>query len=815
MIKNYFCVSNRRFHIADKHIFILQGYFKQNSPNTSQVKVYLDKEELQTQIHEYSGIEIKRKYMSSNQSVDTEYHVYVTLPSDYGIYKKMNIYTVTGDEKYLSLNIPVSNIEKMASELEYCIDGVEKTGQNYIIRGWAIAGRQVDFTVETSGGKREDIQVKRTNRMDVTSNYKEKELEGDCGFEIEVENPSSHKLVVIMHEDHKVTKQKLVVGKSPKGIRSNYPAMAGKGIRYLKNFGMIKTIKKTIAKLQQKPFSEVDYTKWRRQHVPSQTELKEQSEINFHYQPCFSIVVPLYKTPEHYLESFVESVRQQTYKNWELCLSDGSGADSPLKDILSRLESENGRVKVIRNHRRLRISENTNEAIKTATGDFIVFADHDDLLSPDALYECAKALNRDQSIELLYSDEDKISMDGKAYFQPHFKSDFNIDLLCSMNYISHLFVAKKEIVDRVGLLDPRFDGAQDYDFILRCIDATKNIYHIPKVLYHWRAHQASTAENPESKLYAFEAGERAVQAHYDRLGIPAEVVQGEYLGLYRTRYKMIGNPMISIIIPNKDHIEDLDLCIQSIENKSSYDNYEYIIVENNSTDEATFSYYKQLQEDNPKVRVVYYEGDFNYSLINNFGVTYAEGAYVLLLNNDTEIINEDCLEEMLGCCMRDDVGIVGARLFYEDNTIQHAGTVVGFGGIAGHAFIGKDRSENGYFSRIICMQDYSAVTAACMMVKKSVFEAVGGLSPELKVAFNDVDFCLKVREYGKLVVYNPYAMLYHYESKSRGLEDTPEKVTRFNKEIDTFSEKWSSILKNGDPYYNPNLTLDKSDFSLR
>ena len=353
--------------------------------------------------------------------------------------------------------------------------------------------------------------------------------------------------------------------------------------------------------------------------------------------------------------------------------------------------------------------------------------------------------------------------------------------------------------------------------MLRLSEATTpdNIYHIPRILYHWRMHELSTAENPESKMYAFEAGKRAVQAHYDRVGLAATVTMGEGLGLYRTQFEVQGEPLISILIPNKDHIDDLERCIHSIETKSSYTNYEYIIIENNSTEKETFEYYKKLEETNDKVRVVNWDGEFNYSAINNYGATYAKGQYYLLLNNDTEIINSDCLKELLGYCQRKDVGAVGARLYYHDDTIQHAGVVVGAGGIAGHAFVQESRGSLGYFGRIVASQDLSAVTAACMMVKKSVYEEVGGLSENLKVAFNDIDFCLKIRKAGYLVVYNPYAELYHYESKSRGQEDSLEKMERFNNEIETFRMKWPEILENGDPYYNVNLSLMSTPYTIK
>ena len=576
----------------------------------------------------------------------------------------------------------------------------------------------------------------------------------------------------------------------------------------------MKTTTKLIIKKILK-IKENDYMTWRKKYILSSSDLEKQKAKKFEYQPRFSIVVPLYKTPEKYLREFIASVENQTYSNWELCLSDGSGENSPIEKILKEYEEKDERIKIVRNDNALQISENTNEAIAIASGDYIAFADHDDLLTPDALFECVKVLNQDRSVEAIYSDEDKVTMDGKEYFEPHFKTDFNIELLCSMNYICHLYVVSKQIIDKIGVLNKEYDGAQDYDFVLRSVEVAQKVYHIPRVLYHWRAHKDSTAENPESKMYAFEAGARAIQAHYNRVGIKAKVHQGEYLGLYKTEHIIDAKPMISIIIPNKDHIDDLEKCINSIERKSHYENYEYIIIENNSEEEKTFEYYQKVEAENSKVHVVYWKDEFNYSAINNFGVKYAKGDYLLFLNNDTEIINDNCLEELVGYCMHEGVGAVGARLYYSDNTIQHAGVIVGFGGIAGHAFLGLDRSANGYFSRIICAQDLSAVTAACMMVKKEVFEEIGGFDTDLKVAFNDVDLCMKIRTAGYRIVYNPYAELYHYESKSRGLEDTPEKVERFNGEIATFAQKWPEILKHGDPYYNPNLSMERGDFGLK
>ena len=506
---------------------------------------------------------------------------------------------------------------------------------------------------------------------------------------------------------------------------------------------------------------------------------------------------------------------QQTYSNWELCLSDGSGNNSPIAGVLKEYEKKDKRIKVVYNKEPLQISRNTNAALEIATGDYIAFADHDDLLAPNAFYECVKTINKNPEVEMIYTDEDKITMDGKQHFMPHFKTDFNLDLLRSVNYICHLCVVKKSLYEKVGKLNPEFDGAQDYDFVFRCIEKTKNIVHIPKILYHWRAHKDSTAENPESKNYAFEAGRMAIAAHLKRMGIEGEVFSLEMKGSYRVKYKLKEEPLVSVIIPTKDHIDDLDKCLKSLEEINTYDNIEYIIVENNSEKEETFEYYKKIEKENSKVKVVYWkEKGFNYPSINNLGVKSSKGDYLLFLNNDTEIRNADCIEELVSQCQRKEVGAVGARLYYEDGTIQHAGVIVGVGGVAGHAFLGYDHDASGYFGRIKLLQDYSAVTAACIMVKRKVYEEVKGFDEEYAVAFNDVDLCLKIRRAGYLIVYDPYVELNHYESKSRGYEDTEEKIRRFNSEIALFQKRWKTFLKAGDPYYNPNLTLARNDFSL-
>ena len=486
-----------------------------------------------------------------------------------------------------------------------------------------------------------------------------------------------------------------------------------------------------------------------------------------------------------------------------------------LVKILETYEKEDSRIRIFCPETGEDPAVCRNEMIEKCRGEYVTFAGQNDLFTANAFFSCVEEISENPDTDMIYSDEDRISIAGSRYQKPHFKPDFNLDLLCTTNYIGHLFMVKKELLKETGLFREEFQNAMDYDLILRCAEQAVRICHIPKILYHWSLREEKGEERLGAEQETNLLQMRAVQEHFDRLGIPAEVFEGEYPGLYRTRYHWEEQPLVSILIPTKDHTDDLERCISSIEQKSTYRNFEYILIENNSTEEKTFAYYKELEANNPKVHVVYWDGPFNYSAINNFGASYAKGDYYLLLNNDTEVISPDWIEELLGYCMRPDVGIVGARLFYDDDTVQHAGVILGFGSIAGHCFIQQPRSSSGYQHRIISAQEYSAVTAACMMVDKKVFEEVGGLSTELAVAFNDIDFCLKVGASGYRVVYNPYVELYHYESKSRGLEDTPEKVARFNREIETLRSRWPEVFSKSDPYYNPNLTLKSQDFSLK
>lgn len=594
-----------------------------------------------------------------------------------------------------------------------------------------------------------------------------------------------------------------------KVLKKVSPYNIKKGILYLRHYGPKEFWVKLTERFQA---DDVDYEQWYENHKALPEELEKQKNEKWKRKPLISIVVPVYNTPQVFLRQMIESVQNQSYSEWELCIGNASPENKEMKKILEEYKND-ARIKEVEIPENKGISQNTNRAMEIASGELIGLLDHDDLLAPNALYEIAKAVNEHLDAEVIYTDEDKVTTDLKEHFQPHLKPDFNLDLLRSNNYICHFFVASRDLIKRVGGFRPEFNGAQDYDLILRCTEQAKQIVHIPKILYHWRVHKASTADNPASKMYAFDAGKRAIEEHLVRCRTKGTVQHTKDLGFYRVKYEICGEPLVSIIIPNKDQSEALKKCLDSIRKKTSYRNYEIIIVENNSEEPETFAFYKKIAGE--KIKIVTWEGEFNYSAINNFGVRHARGDYLLLLNNDVEIINGDWLTEMLSHCQRKEVGIVGAKLYYPDNTIQHAGIIIGIGGVAGSVFVGLPRAFSGYLHKASIQLDLSAVTAACMLVKRSVFEQVGGLEEKLKVAFNDVDFCLRVREKGYLVVYDPYAELYHYESKTRGAEDTKEKIRRFQTEIEYMRSHWIGLLKKGDPYYNCNLSLTKWDYSLK
>ena len=551
---------------------------------------------------------------------------------------------------------------------------------------------------------------------------------------------------------------------------------------------------------------------------PSAAERKKEETTVFPKDVTFSILVPLYNTPERFLREMIESVTAQTYGKWELCLADGSDdAHAFVGRICQEYRQKDSRIKYQKLAKNEGISGNTNECYKMATGNYIALFDHDDLLHPCVLFAYMQAIC-EKDADYIYCDEATFKGNSINHMITlHFKPDFAPDNLLANNYICHFSVFARELLQGEELFRSQFDGSQDHDMILRLTAKAKHIVHVPRILYYWRSHKGSVASSIDAKTYAIDAAKGAVADHLTKIGYRNFEIESTraFATIFRIKYELTSRPLVSIIIPNKDHVDDLSRCVESIINLSTYDNYEIVIVENNSETAEIRTYYEEISR-HPRVQVVEYKGDFNYSKINNFGVQYAKGEYLLLLNNDTEVITPDWMEELLMYAMRKDVGVVGAKLYYPDKTIQHAGIVIGLGAhrTAGHTHYRIPEANVGYMGRLCYAQDVTAVTGACMMVSKALYEELGGLDESFTVALNDVDFCLRVREKGFLNIFTPFAELYHYESKSRGSDKKDERALRYQQESDRFRVKWADALAKGDPYYNPNFSLDHSDFTV-
>ncbi len=609
-------------------------------------------------------------------------------------------------------------------------------------------------------------------------------------------------------------------------------------VRNLQRVGLYGSVGGVASKIKSKSIER----KARKQHgtrsFPNEEERKRQQEESFEQTPLISILTPLYNTPIPFLQELLSSVQAQTYSNWELCLADGSdGEHAQVGKLCMEKAEADPRIKYQKLSKNTGISGNTNACYQMAKGDFIGLLDHDDLLHPSVLYEYVKAIN-EKKADYLYCDECTFHGNVDRMITLHFKPDFSPDNLHANNYICHFSVFSRQLLEGEELFRSRFDGSQDHDMILRLTGHARHIVHIPKLMYYWRSHKGSTAKDIDSKSYAIEAARGAIADHLTQCGFrDFEILPTKaFETIFRIRYKVLGNPMISILIPNRDHVEDLRRCVSSILEKSSYDNYEILILENGSTDPGVLEYYESLKE-NPVVRILEWKPEeekesektteksnseknkskFNYSSINNFGAENANGDFILLLNNDTEVISLNWMEELLMYAQRPDVGAAGAKLYYPDKTIQHAGIVLGLGAhrSAGHTHYKVASTNLGYMGRLCYAQDVSAVTGACLMVKKALWDEVGGLDESFRISLNDVDFCMKLRRLGYLNVWNPYCELYHYESASRGADTDPEKAARYEEECARFRERYAKELEEGDPYYNVNFSLDRSDYTLK
>jgi len=558
------------------------------------------------------------------------------------------------------------------------------------------------------------------------------------------------------------------------------------------------------------------YDRWIAEHRLRPADVRHRRNMlpALALRPTFSVLMPVYETPETFLREALDSVLAQVYPDWELCVADDASRSPHVRAVLEEYARDDRRIKLVFRESNGHIAATTNSALAVATGEFVALLDHDDLLAVDALFENALVVNARPDVDIVYSDEDKFDESGRRR-DPYFKPDFSPESLLARNYVSHLGVYRRSLVDELGGFREGFEGSQDYDLILRASERTDRIAHIPRVLYHWRSHRASTAEAREQKGYAHDAAARALEEALQRRGEPGRVETHDQVpGIYTVRYAIRAPQRVSVVIPTRDHGADVDLCLRSLFERTTYRDLEVILLDNGSTDEDSLRVFGRWLEREPeRIKLVRYDVPFNFSRLNNHASTHANGSYLLFLNNDTEVIAPDWIEAMLEQAQRPPIGAVGAKLLYGDETIQHAGVVIGLGGCAGHSHKHYPADAPGYFYTPQTVNNYSAVTAACMMLRKAVFEEVGGFDESLAIAFNDVDLCLRIRAAGYRNVYVPHAVLYHHESKSRGYEDTPEKMARFLGEQRTLQTRWH-IGNLPDPYYNPNLTLLTEDYAI-
>jgi GT2 family glycosyltransferase len=629
----------------------------------------------------------------------------------------------------------------------------------------------------------------------------------DCNSEFSIKY---FEIIKISKLEYKYTRFKKTLI-SIKNIIRKKPYLVKKFFQNIKTIGINESINKVKLKLSEIGAGNIN-NKYR-YIAPEFTDIIKNKINNFKYTPLISIIIPVYNVEPIWLDLAIKSVENQWYKNWELCVVDDKSTHQDTINYLKKIKSSKIKVKFL--EKNLNISGASNEAIKMANGEYIALLDNDDELTLDALYEVVNVVNISNA-DFIYSDEDFLTISGNC-INPHYKPDFSPDLLLSHNYITHFSCFKKSLLDKVGLFNSKYDGAQDYDLFLRLTEKALHVKHIQRVLYHWRMIETSTSYNSFAKPEALNNGKLLLKDALNRRGIKGKIMNANLHHYYRIEYDLTSLPLVSIIIPFKDMVELLTVSITSILKKSTYENFEIIGISNNSNNKATFDEMKRLKKLDNRINFYEYNIEFNYSDINNYAVReYANGRHIILLNNDIEIISPMWIEEMLMYSQKNNIGVVGAKLYYPNDKIQHAGVIVGLGGYAAHSHKMYNRDNYGYFNRLNVVQNLSAVTAACLMVKKNIYEDMNGLNEiDFKIAYNDVDFCLRVLEKGYLNIFTPYCEAYHHESISRGYEETPEKIARFNKEKKALFDRHRAILQNGDPYYNSNLTLDREDFSLK
>lgn len=795
-------VKRARFSLKDEQVYILQGIF----PSGRSIEVFLDKEKISAEMEnwEYNGA----LEMSGNTEISKgeKVTVFLTLPENWEKHHHLCVFARAGEERLLWYESSVKRLKEARQRPAIYLEeelADNKKGTLYL-RGWAADTELLKIGLFDQKKKKLPCKLRRNARLDIQAVYFETEIEKNCGFTIEAEGISGRVayLVVVGAQGKNVYPVNLAPAMILKQKMEKYVKC---GMDYWKLHGM-QALTARVAK-EFLPASEeaaVDYPAWIQRHIPGPGELERQRNTVLPAMPKFSLILPVKDMGERQLKQLLRNLENQTYRNFEICLADET-EDLRLHEVLHTFEKEEERLHVTEQPEHTGIAEGVQAELLRAKGEYLIFLRQEDLPTPDALFALAQAVNEHPEGVLFYPDNDRMTPDGNHFFEPELKPDFDPELLESTNYMGRFFMVKRSFFEKEGKVDAYFSGACDYDLLLRLTEAAEaeKIVHIPRILCHIRISEGALTEAEEE----WEKGRLALQAHYERLGEKALVQKGEHPGLFRTRFVRKESPLISILILSCGKKEALKRCIASIDRKSSYQNYEYLIL----TEEETLE--TGLTE--KKLQLIHCEEGENTAACRNRAVQSAGGEYLLFLDVDTELIAPDSLEEMLGCCMREKTGIVGARLYDGEKRIVHAGVIIGLHRIAGDAFSGFPKTEEDVYSRILCRQGYSAVTGKCMLVKKSIFEAVGGFSEEFGRAFADLDFCLRAGKNGKRVVYEPYAEFYHYGDRQEKRREAEEKLEEFHQAIALFEKRWSELIRKGDPFYNPNLTLEKEDFSLK
>ena len=794
-----FVIRNVHFHTADHKQFVVNGWFEGDDLGPNSFEICLDRRSLPMQVQCRNDDSVRQKYVKNDILVTKEYIVIIKLPADLKEYRNFTVYA--GGMKVYECS--VRQLCMMQQQLNYRITDIQMTGAACMVTGWAASEKPFKLTVYDNNSEPVQIQVERFPLPEIALEYREAKGLVESGFTVTVPVSGRKKKLELQITDGEYTVQYPFKALE----KGRFLLRLQNGLYYFRRNGFLNTLKRAVNEVYDLFRDTGDYLCWRKKNRPSERELERQRAMQPQTEIQLYGFLPFVSSP--FLSVFLSSIQEQTFRNWKLLVAVTPEEQEQIQTHL--FEFSNDHLEYV--------EVKTKDGQKRMENLFLYFTEHypgkdswavildaDDTIEEFAFYHCAVQMMEHPKMDMLYTDEDLLTKDGKEYIQPVFKSDFNLDMLQAANYFGHMVFLRGDLVKAVGNWDSAFGEAAIYDYYLRAAEQAAEIGHLQEVAYHRRSRQAVHGQAQELM---------ALQKHYDRLSVPATVEPSDTEGIYHTIYHWEEKPLVSIIIPNQDQVDNLDICVQSILTNTKYPNYEILIIENNSTEESTFEYYENLQKKEERVRLINCKNGLQDSEIINYGVERSKGDYILLLKNKIEVINPRFIEELLGYCMREDVGICGARIYNYDGTVQHAGVIIGIGGICGRGFQGFSKENGGYQNRIFCPQDYSAVAAVCLMTKKSIFKALGGMDEELPTAYYDIDYCLKVRESGKLVVYNPFVTMYYYDDKFQETENRAEKLAGYQREADIFTKRWAELIRKGDPYYSPNLTKRYQDFSLR